>query len=505
MTAQETPLETSDIQGIILTGYSHLPFSCYSFLQITDCSKAQEWLRGILPHVTHSDWQKLENGKATKPKSALNIAIASEGLKQLGFPADSLRETFPAEFQEDMLESSRADRLGDVGINAPKYWDTAWHTRNIHLLLILQVSAEEFANEPNLSLQEWRVRGEEKLHRHYEAHKQKFETAGLKEVLFETGYVAQDRKEHFGFRDGIAQPDIKGMLEIKEQSAVKPGQFVAENGEFLLGYRNEDGNFPPTPTVPASRDPANVLKDLPTPNIYKDFGKNGTYLVYRKLYQDVAKYRQHFSDRFSEAQAKERSLAEAKMVGRWPSGAPLLLAPEADAPNLANENNFYYQDQDPHGLKCPMGSHIRRTNPRDSLSTDPKDSLKNVNRRQIIRRGVIYGDVLPEGQLEDDGQSRGLLFLCVNADLRRQFEFIQQTWINNPYFNNLHNERDPLVGYNPDDSDRKMTIPQEPIASKCSLPNFVTMKGGGYFFVPSLSALRFLAASPSVDGKTETT
>jgi Dyp-type peroxidase family len=496
MTGQETPLktslETADIQGIVLTGYSHLPFSCYSFLQITDSLEAQAWLRDILPQVTHSDWQKLENGKAIKPKSALNIAIAAEGLKQLGFPKESLETTFPTEFQEDMLESSRANRLGDVGINASEHWDTPWHTRNIHLLLILQVSAEEFADEPNLSLEEWRSQGVEKLHRHYEAHKQKFETAGLKEVLFETGYVAQDRKEHFGFHDGIAQPEIKGMPK-----AAKPGQFQVEPGEFLLGYRNEDGNFPPTPTVPVEQDPANVLKDLPTPNVHRDFGKNGTYLVYRKLYQDVAKYRQHFSNRFPEAQAKERSLAEAKMVGRWPSGAPLLLAPDEDAPNLADKNNFYYQEKDPHGLKCPMGSHIRRTNPRDSLSTDPKDSLQNVNRRQIIRRGVIYGDVLPEGQLEDDGQSRGLLFLCINSDIRRQFEFIQQTWINNPYFNNLHDERDPLVGYNPDDSDRKMTIPQEPIATKCSLPNFVTLKGGGYFFVPSLSALRFLAAAPS--------
>ncbi len=493
MTAQETPLETSDIQGIILTGYSHLPFSCYSFLQIADPAQAQAWLQEILPHVTHSNWQKSENGKAIKPKSALNIAITAAGLKQIGFPADSLHQTFPTEFQEDMIEPSRANRLGDVRINAPEQWDQAWQTRNIHLLLILQVSADEPGDEPNLSSEEWRLRGTEKLHRRYEEHKQKFEAAGLKEILFETGYVAQDHKEHFGFHDGIAQPEIKGMPKT-----AKPGQFQVEPGEFLLGYRNEDGNFPPTPTVPASQDSANTLKDLPNPNAYKDFGKNGTYLVYRKLYQDVAKYRQHFSERFSETQAKERLLAEAKMVGRWPSGAPLLMAPEGDAPDLANENNFYYQEKDPHGLKCPMGSHIRRTNPRDSLSTDPKDSLKNVNRRQIIRRGAIYGDGLPEGQLQDDGKPRGLLFLCINADIRRQFEFIQQTWINNPYFNNLHNERDPLVGYNPDNSDRKMTIPEEPIATKCSLPNFVTMKGGGYFFVPSLSALRFLATSPSV-------
>jgi Dyp-type peroxidase family len=494
MTASEIGLETSDIQGIVLTGYSHLPFSCYCFLQIANPLQAQAWLRDILPQVTHSDWQKTEDGKAIKPKSALNIAIAAEGLKQLGFPAESLDTTFPAEFREDMLEPSRAYRLGDVEINAPELWDEPWRTRKIHLLLILQVSADESTDGHNLSPSEWRSQGLEKLNRHHELHQQKFEAAGLKEILYETGYVAQDHKEHFGFHDGIAQPEIKGMPK-----AVKPGQFIVEPGEFLLGYRNQDNNFPPTPTVSASQDPTNILQNLPTQGVCKDFGKNGTYLVYRKLYQDVAKYRRHFRDRFPEPQA--RSLAEAKAVGRWPSGAPLLLSPDSDAPDLANENNFYYQDADPHGLKCPMGSHVRRSNPRDSLSTNKEDSLKNVNRRQIIRRGVIYGDVLPEGQLEDDGQPRGLLFLCINADIRRQFEFIQQTWINNPYFNNLHNERDPLVGYNPDGgSDRKMTIPQEPIAQKCSLPNFVTMKGGGYFFVPSLSALRFLSTSPSVDG-----
>jgi Dyp-type peroxidase family len=484
MTALETPLETQDIQGIILTGYSHLPFSCYSFLQITHPPKAKAWLRDILPQVTHSNWQKQENGKAIKPKSALNIAIAPEGLTQLGFPKDFLDKTFPAEFLEGMAEPSRAKRLGDLGINAPGQWDAPWHTHNIHLLLILQVSADE----QNVTPEEWRSQGLAKLHRHYERYRQQFEAAGLREVLLETGYIAQDKKEHFGFHDGIAQPEIKGMPK-----EIKAGQFVVEPGEFLLGYRNQDGNFPPTPIVPSVEDAANTLQTVPTQTTYKDFGKNGTYLVFRKLSQDVAKYRKYFSDRFSEAQTKERALAEAKIVGRWPSGAPLVLSPEADTPDLANENNFYYQDADPHGLKCPMGSHIRRTNPRDSLSTNPQDSLSNTNRRQIIRRGVIYGDVLPEGQLEDDGQPRGLLFLCMNADIRRQFEFIQQTWVNNPAFNNLKDERDPLMGYNPDGSDRKMTIPQEPIAQKCSLPNFVTLKGGGYFFVPSLSALGFLA------------
>lgn len=475
-------LETSEIQAIILTGYSHLPFSCYSFLKINDSEKAKAWLQRILPEVTHAQWTNPE-GRVVKPQTALNLAVAPAGLQQLGYPAD-LSTTFPAEFVEGMAEPSRARRLGDVGMNAPEQWEAPWPTPDIHLLLILQVAADC----QELPSEEWRFRGQEHLSRHYETYRQQFEHSGLQEIALETGYVAQDNKEHFGFRDGIAQPEIKGMPRKNSK-----GQLQIDPGEFLLGYRNVDQNFPPTPTVIAETDRANVLPALPVPGKpnLKDFGKNGTYLVYRKLYQDVAKYRQYFQERFpSDQQAAQ--LAQAKMVGRWPSGTPLLLSPEKDNPHLTHKNHFYYQEKDPHGFRCPMGAHIRRTNPRDSLTEDRDESLRNVSRRQIIRRGVSYGNPLPEGHPEDH-QPRGLLFLCFNADIRRQFEFIQQTWINNPSFNNLQNERDPLVGYNPDSSDRKMTIPQDPIAEKCSLPNFVTLKGGGYFFVPSISALRYLA------------
>ena len=183
-----------------------------------------------------------------------------------------------------------------------------------------------------------------------------------------------------------------------------------------------------------------------------------------------------------------------KMIGRWPSGASLVDAPDSDPndPILARRNGFSYRDRDPQGFRCPFASHIRRTNPRDSLGDNPEDAIKSAQRRRIVRRGAMYGPVLPAGQYHSDGKSRGLLFFCINANIRRQFEFIQQSWVNNPNFHGLNNERDPLIGINPDGSARTMTVPDPLGRQSLNLPNFVSVKGGAYFFLPSISALKFL-------------
>lgn len=489
-------LETQDIQGVIVSGYGHLPFSSYLFLHIDNCAQAQEWLRQILP-VTNSDWH------LGKPKAALNIAFTYEGLKKLGLPEKSL-DTFPAEFIEGMTEPNRSRRLGDVGANAPEYWEEPWKTgptageREVHILLILQA--------PN----------REGLHRLYQEQRHLFESnGGARQVAVESGYLPDDNKEHFGFQDSISQPEIEGSPKQQGQACIKAG-------EFILGYLNEDGNFPPTSTVPAS-PPSTDIQNHKAYELYgnlkliedtsgkatdtnksqlKDLGRNGSYLVFRKLHQDVAGFRQYFRDTFSDPQ--ERELMAAKIVGRWPNGAPLTLAPsqdQADNPNLTNLNDFSYMD-DPHGYRCPIGAHIRRTNPRDSLEQDPQQSLKNVNRRRILRRGALYGEPLPKGTFEDDEKPRGVLFFCINASIRRQFEFIQQAWIDNPKFNGLYNEKDPLIGCSENSSKGKdapeltqqMTIQQESVRQKLTdLPNFVSIKGGAYFFLPSISALYFLA------------
>ncbi|NJN24258.1 MAG: hypothetical protein HC810_07565 [Acaryochloridaceae cyanobacterium RL_2_7] len=217
-------------------------------------------------------------------------------------------------------------------------------------------------------------------------------------------------------------------------------------------------------------------------------------MVYRKMEQDVAGFNQYFQETF-DSPAEAQKMA-AKTVGRWPSGVSLVDSPEYD-PGLPESqyirNDFGYRDRDPDGSRCPFAAHVRRLNPRDSQGDNKEDALKSAQRRRIIRRGTIYGDRLPAGQTEPDHIRRGLHFFCINANIRRQFEFLQQSWVNNPKFHGLYEERDPLIGVNPDNSNRMMTIPEEEGAKTLSLPNFVHIKGGEYFFIPSLSAIKFLA------------
>jgi Dyp-type peroxidase family len=202
----------------------------------------------------------------------------------------------------------------------------------------------------------------------------------------------------------------------------------------------------------------------------------------------------------------------AKMVGRWPGGAPLTLAPERDDPALRDADDFLYATHDPEGLRCPFGAHIRRTNPRDQIRPDgPAESLHMTARHRILRRGKPYGPALfdlaaldfPGDQqalqalvnLQDDHQPRGLHFVCLNASIKSQFEFIQQTWANNPHFNGLNANRDPVIGCNGNPEDNtSMQVPRSELDLRtASLPRFVTTRGGAYFFMPSLRALTYLA------------
>jgi len=272
--------------------------------------------------------------------------------------------------------------------------------------------------------------------------------------------------------------------------------------------------------VPATEDPNDVL---PAPaNPYhrdrglKDLGRHGSYLVYRKLRQDVAGFwsflrRQSEADKGA-ADPHHMVRLAAKMVGRWPSGAPLALAPKHDDPSLGNEDRFLYATEDPHGLRCPFGSHLRRSNPRDMIRpSGPDDSLAVSDAHRILRRASAFGgpafdfsilEDLEDAEklsalleIEDDGEPRGIHFFSVNASIKGQFEFVQQTWCNNPRFNALTDNRDPLIGDNGQpDRPSYMTIPEKPWRYRtAALPRFVTVAGGGYFFLPSLTALKFLA------------
>jgi Dyp-type peroxidase family len=274
-------------------------------------------------------------------------------------------------------------------------------------------------------------------------------------------------------------------------------------GEILMGHVNTYDQPADGPTVPADRDPRHLLSDAPVREgeaggrpIQRDLGRNGTYLVFRQLAQNVADL-YHFLDNATrtpggESDPDASSRLAAKFVGRWPSGAPLVLTPDKDDPSLAEADDFGYFDQDPRGFACPLGSHIRRSNPRDTLGPDTAKALASANRHRIVRRGRPYGHRL-ENPRVDDGADRGLHFICLNSDIERQFEFVQQTWINNPVFGGLNGEVDPLIGY-VDKGDAIMTIPADPVRTRVhDIRRFVSVKGGAYFFLPGISALRYLA------------
>jgi deferrochelatase/peroxidase EfeB len=260
-----------------------------------------------------------------------------------------------------------------------------------------------------------------------------------------------------------------------------------------------------------------VSKNPYRQEVYHDLGINGTFVVYRKLAQDVAgfwRYLQRESIRHKgKADATFMIWLASKMVGRWPNGAPLVLAPEASQNHIGPSDDFLYAQSDPVGLACPFGSHIRRTNPRDQIRpAGPTESLHMSARHRLLRRGRVFGAQLfdpllldhpddPETQrtlidLADDGQPHGIHFFCVNASIKRQFEFVQQAWVNNPRFSGLVNNRDPLGGDNNPAaaSPSVMLVPGEPVGLRTApLSRFIRVLGGAYLFMPSLTALRYLS------------
>ena len=226
----------------------------------------------------------------------------------------------------------------------------------------------------------------------------------------------------------------------------------------------------------------------------------------RKLSQDVEGFWKFVEEnsrepgQSPEEHAANKELLAAKLVGRWTSGAPLMVCPLKDDPELGRDptrNNRFQYGEDPHGLRCPVSAHVRRANPRDTLARDPKESIKVVSRHLIIRRGRPYHEKRADGSEE-----RGLVFIALNANIGRQFEFIQQTWMNNPKFNDLYDSKDPIVGDNydresPGDEPKNYTavVPGLPVRRRIvGLPRFVRMRGGDYFFLPGIRALRYLAA-----------
>jgi Dyp-type peroxidase family len=291
------------------------------------------------------------------------------------------------------------------------------------------------------------------------------DTPGIEVIYRQDSFVGPTEREHFGFKDGISHPAVEGSGIPGTNPQEKP----LKAGEFVLGYPDEMGSPPP----------------MPSPEV---LGRNGSYVVFRKLHQRVAAFRQYLRANSTNSEAEE--LLAAKIVGRWRSGCPLAHSPERDDPKLGADpkrnNDFLYHANDPTGLKTPRGSHIRRMNFRDA------QELGEVRLHRMIRRGTAYGPPLPEGVLEDDGADRGLIFAFVGSHLKRQFEFVQTEWINKGDFIGAPAEKDPIFGQ--EDGTGTFTVPQRPIRRRLQgLPQFVVTRGGEYCFMPGLRALRWLA------------
>ncbi len=444
MAPVDTPvvLELDDIQNGVLHPRPSPYAGAYILVRIDDRRAGRELLRRLIPVLAD----------ATSPadpsrQARISAGLTFEGLRALGVPQDSL-DSFPLPFRQGMAARAAAE-LGDIGESAPEHWEKPFGTPDVHVGLSA-LSPDAAGLERVLA----------------RARTAYAELDGVTAIWRLDCHALPTNKEAFGFRDGISHPAIEGS----GIPGSNPGEQPIKAGEFLLGYPNERGELPA----------------MPQPGV---LGKNGTYVVFRKLHQRVAAFRQYLTANSSGPDGE--NLLAAKMMGRWPSGAPLALCPAHDDPELgadpARSNDFLFKEDDPQGLKTPPGSHIRRMNPRDS------DISGFVRFHRMIRRGTSYGPVLPPGVLEDDGAERGLAFVFVGANLEKQFEFVQSEWLNKGrFFYAPASDKDPIAGAN--DGSGMYTIPTQPIRRRLQgLPAFVVTRGGAYFFVPGLGALRWLA------------
>ena len=450
------PLELADIQGDILRAYGNAyDHTSYAFVHI-ECEpeQARAWFSGLLGHVTTAEpW-------AQKPLTTLNVALAARGLAALGV-SDAALGSFADEFRQGM--AARAEQLGDTGPSAPQEWERGLGTGAAHVLLT--INAQE-AEDHRRALGRM-----EAAMRH---------AGGVRVVSRVDAQLLRGAREHFGFADGFAQPAIAGATEDKV-----PGGGVPEKrgrwrplaaGEFILGYPDEDSNVDRRRRLPsAPRAP---------------LGRNGTYMVWRKLHQDVALWRRTIRAAAERYPLGDADKLAAKVVGRWHDGTPLATHPDGPDPafdaSAYGANDFRYGD-DPDGRRCPLGAHIRRSNPRDALGNEGKLSF----RHRMIRRGMPYGPPLPDGELDDDGVDRGLVFVSFQASIFRQFEGVQAPWINDGNIFGLGTDKDFLLG-DPSGSG-KMTIQGRRPFFLTPQETFVVTRGGEYLFAPGLSALQAIA------------
>jgi deferrochelatase/peroxidase EfeB len=522
-------VDEADIQAIVRSGFRSLRGASYLLLRVIDAPAARRWLGGLKPAAVAD----LGLGHI---EQTIQIAFTAAGLRALGV-TDEIVQRFAPEFVEGLVGSeNRSQRLGDIGANAPVYWDWGVGDREPHVLVMLFTSTpsriEAFASEHC---------GE--ASRHGFTILKILQTSDMGDV------------EPFGFRDSISQPAFDwDRVRTPGTKADRLYTNLIALGEVLLGYRNEYGYPAESPALrPDEKDAKLLPMRSSVPELY-DLGRNGSYLVYRQLAQDVRGFWKWMLKEGQRTNVAPEALAEA-VVGRRLDGRPLgnlevgRQLPGVD-PDELDLNGFLF-DVDPDGLSCPIGAHIRRANPRtgdvppgedgpfDHLlvtlgltvrrdrrptsSTVPwprnttvwpflrsqDDAIASARFHRILRRGREYGRELDKAAAIDpatpDPQA-GLHFLCLNSNITRQFEFVQGAWIASAKFAGLSGEQDPLLGNREAFPDAPVTeAPQltngftrpsaEPHCRRArDIPQFVYVRGGAYFFLPGLAALKWIAA-----------
>jgi Dyp-type peroxidase family len=460
--------------------------AAFLMLRIKDAGPCRAWLRELLKgELTTAE--ELPSEERERRHACLNVAFTWHGLKALGLDEDAL-ETFPYEFRKGMAE--RAHVLGDTGASAPEHWDFGGKrpgsplAEDVHLLLMLYGRTEDVLRV-KLSHQ-----------------RELLAAAGVQELYCQRANHLREEKdgqlsfrEPFGFRDSLSQPVIKGFMDPRRQPENYDTPIAA--GEFVLGHENEYQEKPLSPSVRVSQGRLGQPGQAGEAK-REDLGLNGSFLVLRKLRQDVDGFNDFLEKNKSLAEggpeddAKKKEWLKAKLMGRWPNGAALE-PDQHEAPEPGPQgpsNNFSYSEKDAAGLGCPMTSHVRRANPRDSMAPGPELSMRMSRRHRLLRRGIPYHS---EPRAGDASREQGLIFIAFNANLGRQFEFIQQSWLHNEKIGRMYDERDPVAS---DQGNGMLTIPMKPLR-RCvkGIQSFVTMKGGGYFFMPGVKALEFLAGA----------
>lgn len=489
------PVELDDIQGLVRFGYKHHTEASFLLLRVTDRDAARRWLATV-PVCSAETVEP-------PPATALQIAFGAEGLRALGVSGDIV-DRFAAEFVSGMADdANRARRLGDVGVNDPSRWQWGAGAQVPHVLVMLYALPGELKD--------------------FQATIDAQCAAGFERMTCLTTSDL-DGIEPFGFTDGISQPLLDWQRKRPARDAERADYSnLSCLGEYLLGYPNEYGGYTDRPLLDAAAAGPHLPRAEDDPG-RTDLGRNGSYLVLRQLRQDVPGFWQ-FVDRCAGGNAGVRERISSAMVGRSRDGMPLVGPADEtiEGGGVPGDLNAFTYDADPHGQRCPLGAHVRRSNPRNAdLPPGPpgivswakrtlgfdaealdRDLVASTRFHRLLRRGREYGTgISPEQALVDSGGGdTGIHFICLGANIARQFEFVQNAWAMGVHFDGLPNESDPLLGTRLAAADGTPTdgfsMPRGDGADErlAGLPQFVTVLGGGYFFLPGIRALRFLATT----------